>query len=72
MTGSTFCSSPFKMLGLHRLLAGEHLIGVALNRVDLTVMYDKTVRMRSLPARIRVRGETGMHGCNRRLVILIL
>ena len=51
---------------------GEHLIGVALDRIDLTVMYDKTVRVRSLPARVRVRGETGMHGCNRRLVILIL
>ena len=57
---------------LHVFLTCKHLIGVSADRVDLTVMYDETVRMCSLPAWIRVRTETGMYHCNGRLVILAL
>ena len=35
-------------------------------------MYDNAVRMGTHPARIGVGTEAGMHGCDRRLVILIL
>lgn len=42
------------------------------NSVDLTVMYDETVRMCSLPAWICVGTETGMHHCNGRFIILTL
>ena len=57
---------------LHIFLACKHLVGVAADRIDLTVMYDETVRMCSLPAWVRVGTETGMYHCNGRLVILAL
>ena len=60
------------MLRLHGLLAGQHLIGVTLDRIDLTIMYHKTVRMCTLPARICVCGESGMNHCDGRFIIRIL
>ena len=60
------------MLRLHGLLAGQHLIGVTLDRIDLTIMYHKAVRMCSLPARIGICGESGMNHCNGRFIIRIL
>lgn len=36
--------------GGHRLLTGQHLVGVSADGVDLAVVYDETVRMGSLPA----------------------
>ena len=58
--------------GIHGLLTCQHLICITPDRVDLTVMNDKTVRMRALPTRICVRTETGMYHRDRRLVIRIL
>ena len=70
------------MFRLHGLLAGQHpgevasdrvdLIGVTLDRIDLTIMYHKAVRMCSLPARIGICGESGMNHCNGRFIIRIL
>ena len=61
-----------EMLRFHVFLTGQHLICVALNGIDLTVVHDKTVGMSSLPAGIGVGRETGMYDGNSRLVILIL
>ena len=61
-----------KMLTCHVFFAGQHLIGISADRVDLTVVYDEAVRMCTLPARIRVGRETGMHHRDRRFVILAL
>ena len=52
------------MLGLHIFLTGQHLVIVAPDRVDLSVMDDKTVGMSPFPAGIGVGGKTGMHDCN--------
>ena len=57
-----------KILRLHVLFTGQHLIYVAADGVDL----DKTVRMSSHPAWIGVGTETGMYDGNGRLIILIL
>ena len=62
----------FQIWRLHIFLTGKHLICVAADGVDLTVMYDETVRMCSLPARVCVGTETGMYHCNGRFVILAL
>ena len=61
-----------QMLGFHVLLAGQHLIGIAADGVDLAVVYHQAVRMRTLPAGVGVRGETGMYHGNGRFVILTL
>ena len=31
--------------GRHRLLTGQHLVSISADGVDLTVVYDETVRM---------------------------
>ena len=62
----------FQMLGFHVLLTGQHLICVAADGVDLAVVYHQTVRMRTLPAGVGVRGETGMYHGNGRFVIRTL
>ena len=62
----------FQVFRLHGLLAGQHLIGVTLDCIDLTIMYHKAVRMCTLPARICVCGESGMNHCNGRFIIRIL
>ena len=61
-----------KILRLHVLFTGQHLIYVAADGVDLAVVNDKTVRMSSHPAWIGVGTETGMYDGNGRLIILIL
>src|SRR5699024_5774919 len=58
--------------GLHRLFTGAHLIHISPDRIDLSVVYDKTVRMCPLPARRGIGTESGMHHGDRRLKILIL
>ena len=58
-------------IGFHRLLAGEHAVRVAANRVDFAVVQDEAVRMCALPGRVGVGGETGMYHRNGGLVILI-
>ena len=63
---------PAQLAGCHRLFPGKHLVCITTDGVDLTVMYNKTVWMSSLPAWICVGRETGMYGCNCRLIILIL
>ena len=62
----------FQMVGRHGLLTGQHFVGISADRVDLTVVNDKTVRMGSLPARIGVGTETGMNHGDGRLIIRIL
>ena len=57
---------------LHIFLARLHLIHIAANGVNLPVMYDKTVRMRPLPARIRIGRKTGVHNSNRRYISFAL
>ena len=61
-----------QMLGFHVLFASQHLIGIAADGVDLTVMYHQTVRMSTLPAGVGVGGKTGMYHSNGRFVILTL
>ena len=51
----------FQMFGFHVLLTGQHLIGVAADGVDLTVVYHQTVRMRTLPAGVGIGGEAGVY-----------
>ena len=58
--------------GGHRLLTGQHLVGVSADGVDLAVVYDETVRMGSLPTWVRVRAEPGMHHGDCRFIIDIL
>ena len=62
----------FKLSCFHRLLAGTHLVRITADRINLTVVHDKTVRMSSLPARCCIRTETGMYHSNSRLIILVL
>ena len=59
-------------LGLHVFFTGHHLVYVAADGIDLTVMYDDTVRMGAHPARVCVGAEAGMHGCDGGLVIRVL
>ena len=62
----------FQMLGFHVLFARQHLIGIAADGVDLTVVYHQTVRMGTLPAGVGVGGETGMYHGNGRFKIFAL
>ena len=62
----------FQIRRLHGLLPGQHLIRISLNRVDLAIVHDETVRVGPLPAWVRVGAETGMYDGDSRLVILIL
>ena len=54
-----------QMLGFHILFTGKHLICITADRIDLTVVHDKPVWMCSFPARICIRGETGVYDCDR-------
>ena len=61
-----------QMLGLYRLLAGQHLVGITFDRIDFTVMYQETIGMCTLPAGHSVRRETGVNQCDGTLVVLTL
>ena len=61
-----------QMLRFHVLFARQHLIGIAADGVDLTVVYHQTVRMGTLPAGVGVGGETGMYHSDSGFVILTL
>ena len=61
-----------QMLGFHVLFARQHLIGIAADGVDLTVVYHQTVRMGTLPAGVGVGRETGMYHSDSGFVILTL
>ncbi len=61
-----------KELCLHVLLTSHHFIYIAPDGIDLAVVDNDAVRMGTHPARICVGTETGMYGCNGRLVIRIL
>ena len=58
--------------GAHGFLAREHFVGVAADGVDLAVVYDETVRVGALPARIGVGGEAGVDDRDRGVVVLVL
>ncbi len=60
------------MLRFHVLFACLHLIRISPNGIDFPVMYNETVRVRPLPAWIRVGGKAGVDNGNRGLVVLIL
>ena len=62
----------FHTLGFHIFFSGTHLIRIAADRVDLAIMRNKTDRMRSLPAWIRVRTESGVNQCDCGIIIRIL
>ena len=49
---------------LHCLLTGKHTVNVSADRVYLAVVEDEAVGVGALPARCRVRRETGMNGGN--------
>ena len=48
------------------VFAAQHLVHVAGDSVDLTVMDHEPVRVRLLPARIRVRRESRVNDADRR------
>ena len=56
----------------HVLFSCKHLICVAADGVDLTVMYHETVRMCSLPAWVCVGTETGVYHSDSRFIIRAL
>ena len=60
------------MLGFHVFLSGPHLICIAANGIDFSIMYDEAVRMCSFPAWICVRTESGMNHGDRRFIIRVL
>ena len=62
----------FQMLGFHVLLPGQHLVGIAADSVNLTVVYHQTVRMGTFPAGIGIGGETGVYHGNGGFVIFTL
>ena len=62
----------FQGTGFHRFLSCQHLVCISADRIDFPIVYHKTVRMRSLPAWICIRTETGMYQCDCRLIIRIL
>ena len=62
----------FQMGGFHGFLTRQHLIGITADGVDLTVVYDKAVRMCSLPARVRVGTETGVYHGDGRFIVFVL
>ena len=62
----------FQMFGFHVLFARQHLIGIAADGVDLTVVYHQTVRMGTLPAGVGIGGETGMYHSDSGFVIRTL
>ncbi len=62
----------FQMLGLHILFPGTHLICIPADRIDLSVMYDKPIRMCAFPAWVGIGTESGMHQRDRRFIILVL
>ena len=61
-----------QVLRFHVFLTRQHLICIAPDGVDFSVMYNKAVWMGTLPAGIGVGGKAGMHHGNRRLIISIL
>ena len=57
------------MRGYHCLFSCQHLIRITSDRINFTIMHNETVRMRSLPAGIGVRTESGVYGSNRRFIV---
>ena len=47
-----------------RLFPGQHLVRIASDGIDFTVVHDEAVRMCTLPARVRVGAETGVYDCD--------
>ena len=63
---------PFKIPGRHVLLSCQHPVDISLDRIDLSIMYDQTVRMRPFPAGFRVGTEPGMDHGDGRLIVFAL
>ena len=57
---------------MHGLLAGQHSVHIAADRVDLAVMHDIAVGMGPLPARIGVGGKAGVNHGHGALAVRIL
>ena len=62
----------FQILRFHILFPRLHLVRIAPDGVDFPVMYDKTVGMGALPARVGVGAETGVYQRDCRLIIRVL
>ncbi len=62
----------FQIFRFHILFPGAHLVRISTNSINLAVMYDKPIRMRPFPTRIRIRAESGVYQRNCRLIVSIL
>ena len=62
----------FKLLTVKSLFTGYHPVIVSPDGIDLTVMGYEPVRMRPLPGRSGIRGETRMNYCYGTLVFFAL
>ena len=67
-----FVKLAFEVWRFHIFFSGEHLVGISTDGVDLSVVYDETVRMCSLPAWVCVGTESGMYHCDRGFILRIL
>ncbi len=63
---------PVEILAGHGLLPGQHLVRIAPDRVDLTVMDNQPVGMGSLPAWVRIGAEPGVHRGDGRIIVRAL
>ena len=61
-----------EILWFHVLFTGYHFIYIAADRIDLSVVNDKAVRMSSHPTWIGIGTETGMYNGDRWFIILVL
>ena len=57
---------------VHSLFPGQHFIHIAPDGINLSVVYDKTVGMRSLPAGVCVGAESGVNNGDSRFVVRTL
>ena len=55
-----------KIRGGHVFLSCQHLIRIALNGINFSVMHNKPIWMGPLPARLRIGAEPGVYQCKSR------
>ena len=62
--GKDFMKLPLQIRRFHIFFPCQHFVRVSPDRIDLAVVNDKTVRMRSLPAWIGIGAEPGVYHGN--------
>ena len=72
MVRKHFMKLAVQMLGLHIFFPRQHLIRIATNSINFTIMDNKSIWMRSFPAWIGIGRKTGMYDCNCRVVFRTL